>query len=250
MSPPLRPGAEPFSAEGGPHGALVLHGLTSHPASVRGLAAAFAAAGFAVECPRLPGHGTVIDEMVPTRFSDWAEVAEAVYTDLAARVDKVVVAGLSMGGALTAWLASRHPEIAGIVCVNPIVEPSPPMQELLRAAIDQGQEFVDSIGSDIAAPGIVEDTYDRVPLRALLSLFDAIAEFQPGLANIECPVLLITSAQDHVVVPSNSDHFAATVRGPVERVTLERSYHVATLDLEHEDLESRAVEFATKVTAG
>lgn len=250
MTSALRPGADPFSAAGGPHGALVLHGLTSHPASVRGLAEAFAGAGFAVECPRLPGHGTLVEEMVPTRFTDWAEAAEAVYTDLAGRVDKVVVAGLSMGGALTAWLASRHREIAGIVCINPIVEPSPPVQELLRAAVDDGQEFVDSIGSDVAAPGVVEDTYDRVPLRALLSLFDAIAEFQPGLANIECPVLLITSAQDHVVIPSNSDHFAATVRGPVERVVLERSYHVATLDLEHHDVEARAVEFAAKVTTG
>ena len=42
------PGAEPFSAPGGPHGALVLHGFTGTPQSMRGLAEAFAAAGYAV----------------------------------------------------------------------------------------------------------------------------------------------------------------------------------------------------------
>ena len=40
----------------------------------------------------------------------------------------------------------------------------------------------------------------------------------------------MTSPQDHVVPPENSDILAAGVAGPVERVTLERSYHVATLD--------------------
>ena len=42
---------------------------------------------------------------------------------------------------------------------------------------------------------------------------------------------------------------ASSVSGPVERVTLERSYHVATLDYDKDDIERRAVEFANKVTA-
>jgi carboxylesterase len=39
------------------------------------------------------------------------------------------------------------------------------------------------------------------------------------------------------------------VSGPVERVTLERSFHVATLDYDKDEIERRAVEFANKVTA-
>ena len=49
----ILPGAEPFSAKGGPHGVLVVHGFTGSPQSLRGLAEAFAAAGFAVELPPL-----------------------------------------------------------------------------------------------------------------------------------------------------------------------------------------------------
>ena len=49
-------------------------------------------------------------------------------------------------------------------------------------------------------------------------------------ARSRCPVLILTSPQDHVVEPANGDFLAADVGGPVERVTLERSYHVATLD--------------------
>src|SRR5205823_4910554 len=112
---PVLPGAEPFSAAGGPHGALVLHGFTGNPQSMRGLAEAFAEADFAVELPRLPGHGTAIEDMLETTWEDWSGLAEGAFSDLASRCDKLVVGGLSMGGTLTLWLAEHHPEIAGIV---------------------------------------------------------------------------------------------------------------------------------------
>ena len=103
------PGAEEWSAEGGPHGALVLHGFTGNPGSVRGLAEALAAAGFAVELPRLPGHGTVMDDILDCGWDDWAAAADDAYERLAGRCDGVVLAGLSMGGTLACWVAARHP---------------------------------------------------------------------------------------------------------------------------------------------
>jgi len=66
-------------------------------------------AGFTVELPLLPGHGTSIEDMVTTRWADWSAAAERAYEELAARCSAVVVAGLSMGGTLTLWLAERHP---------------------------------------------------------------------------------------------------------------------------------------------
>ena len=57
---------------------------------------------------------------------------------------------------------------------------------------------------------------------------------------------MITSRYNHVVPPSASYLLAASVAGPVERVWLERSYHVATVDYDHEEVERRAVAFARK----
>jgi len=51
------------------------------------------------------------------------------------------------------------------------------------------------------------------------------------------------------VAPTNGDMIAANVSGPVEQVFLERSYHVATLDYDKAEIESRSVEFARKVFA-
>jgi carboxylesterase len=68
-------GAEPWSHVGeGPHGALVVHGFTGNPGSMRGVAEALAAAGFHVEMPLLPGHGTRVEDMLPTRWADWRAV--------------------------------------------------------------------------------------------------------------------------------------------------------------------------------
>ena len=244
------PGCEPWSAEGGPHGALVLHGFTGNPQSMRGLAEAFQGAGFAVEMPLLPGHGTSVDDLFETDWADWSATAEQTYTSLAARVDKVVVAGLSMGGSLTLWLASRHPEIAGIVCINPAVDVGAEMVDGVRQMVDGGVDRIPAIGGDVADPAGREKAYDVTPLRPLLSLADAAAEMGDGLVKVTCPLLLLTSPQDHVVDPGNSDIVAERVSGPVERVTLERSYHVATLDYDKDVIFTRSVEFALRVTAG
>jgi carboxylesterase len=242
-------GAEPFSAAGGPEGVLVLHGFTGNPQSMRPLAEAMADAGFTVELPLLPGHGTSIEDMVTTRWADWSAAAERAYEELAARCSAVVVAGLSMGGTLTLWLAERHPEIAGIVLVNPLAEPpGDDVRDMLTATLESGTELAPGIGSDIAKEGTVELAYAELPLAAVLSLFEAAEDVAVDLAQVGCPVLLLSSRQDHVVEPGSGDLVAGTVSGPVERVWLERSYHVATLDYDQDEIESRALAFARSVS--
>ena len=252
MSDPLsgRSSAKPFSAPGGPHGALVLHGFTGNPSSMRGVAEALAAAGFAVELPLLPGHGTSVDDMLTTDFGDWAATVEAAYLELAGRTDSLVVVGLSMGGTLAAWVVARNPATAGLVAINGMFEPpAPAFIELLHTSLEQGCDRLPALGSDIAMPDVTEGAYDAAPIAPLISLMEATTELHGRLGEIRCPVLILTSPQDHVVPPSSSDVLAGAVAGPVERVPLERSFHVATLDFDRDLVEKRTVEFALRVAA-
>lgn len=249
MSAPVIPECQPWSKEGGSRGALVLHGFTGCPQSLRPLAEAFGAEGYTVELPLLPGHGTAVEDMLATGWHDWSEAAESAYRALAARCDKVVVAGLSMGGSLTAWLASRHPEIAGIVCVNPAMRVNDDIAAAIRQMVEAGEETISAIGGDLADPEAHEVAYDAVPTRPLLSFAAGLDELRPALGQISCPVLVLTSPQDHVVPTADSDELASGVAGPVERITLERSYHVATLDYDRDLIGTAAVAFAARVTA-
>jgi len=241
------PGAEPFRADGGPTGVLVLHGFTGNPSSMRPLAEALAAAGHTVELPRLPGHGTTVEDMLTTSWADWSAAAESVLSGLSARTERVVVAGLSMGGSLTCWLATRHPELAGIICINPAVAPRADMLELVNAMVASGETLMDGIGSDVADPDVVESAYTQTPLPPLVSMFEVAEEIVADLGRITCPLLLFTSPQDHVVPPTDSDLLAEAVSGPVERVSCDRSYHVATIDYDRDLIIDRSLEFIDRV---
>lgn len=252
MSAPTIPGAEPLSHRGSRDaGVLVIHGFTGNPGSMRGLAEACVAAGFHVEMPQLAGHGTAIEDMIPTRWADWTSDVEVAYQSLAARVEKVVVMGLSMGGSLTLWTGLQHHDVAGLVCVNPATQPQPDeVLAMLRGMIESGTETMDGIGSDIAEPGVVETAYPGTPLAALLSFqTDGLASLSKRYGELKMPLLLFTSTQDHVVNPADSEVLVRDYGGEVEQVMLERSYHVATQDFDKQIIFERAVAFAERITS-
>ncbi len=228
---PVIPGAEPLTVDGSPVGVLVVHGFTGTPQSMRPLARAFADAGYTMSLPLLPGHGTDVEDMIPTRWADWSAAVDSTYRTLAERCESVVVVGLSMGGTLCAWLAAEHPEIAGAVLVNPLIDAELPSVQEMRAGISASDgTTVPGIGSDIAAPGVVELAYPRSPIKPLLSLLDAAVQLKPRLGDIRCPVLLLLSPQDHVVDPRSTDVLIDALGEQVQRVDLRDSFHVATLD--------------------
>ena len=252
MAAQVIPGAEEWSyTSSSSVGALVVHGFTGNPSSMRELAQSFADAGFNVELPRLAGHGTEVTDLLDKTWADWSSDAEAALQRLTARCSKVVVAGLSMGGALTLWLASRHSNLAGIVCINPVTQPlGDDMMGAINGMIDGGTEMFPGIGSDIADPNVKESSYPETPLRALRSLMmDGVTPLSTAYPSIKVPMMLISSRNDHVVDPVQGDFLAANYGGTCERVMLEKSFHVATQDLEKDVINTRAVGFARAVTS-
>lgn len=248
MTTNIMPGCEPFSASGGRDGVLVLHGFTGNPQSMRPLAEAIANAGYTVELPRLPGHGTSVEDMMTTGWSDWSSASDAAYRELATRCDRVAVVGLSMGGGLTAFVAEEHPDVAALVFINALVKP--PVQEMrdgLKGLLDAGMETMESIGSDIKKDGSQEASYNATPLACAASLFDGIEKVWERLDTISAPTLILSSREDHVVSSDNSEDLARIIKGSVEHIWLEDSYHVATLDNDASLVEANTVRFLDSI---
>jgi carboxylesterase len=247
------PGCEPLSHTGTTGcGVLLVHGFTGNPSSMRGVADAMIAAGHHVEVPRLPGHGTHLDDMLATEWSAWsAEVAQA-HAALAARVERTVAVGQSMGGTLALWLALEHPgSIAGLVCINPVTRRRADDElAMIDELIEDGISVVPGEGSDIADPDATEISYDGTPLAPLRSfLRDGVDPIADRFGELTVPLRLLTSRQDHVVAPGDSVHLAEVYGGAVDHTWLERSYHVATRDHDRDLVEASAVEFVAGVAS-
>ena len=238
----LLPGAEPFAFDGGPTGALLVHGFTGCPASMRAWGEFLAAAGLTVVGPRLPGHGTRVEDMAATRWEDWYAEAERSYTALRARCDEVFVMGLSMGAALVLRLVETHPgEIAGAVLVNAAIASNDRRLVLLPVLKHLVKTFP-GIANDIKKPGVTEVAYDRMPLKPVASMLDGWKDVRADLGKVDCPVLHFHSREDHVVDPGSSALLNRDVPH-LQEVVLEDSYHVATLDNDAERIFGGSLDF-------
>ena len=228
---PVQPGCEAFSFDGGPVGALMVHGFTGSPFSMRPWGEHLAAAGLTVLGPRLPGHGTRWQEMNLTRWQDWYGEVERSFDRLRGRCEQVFVMGLSMGGTLTLRLGEeRGDDVAGLVTVNASL-----MTERRDAALlpylSKVVPSIKAIGDDIKKPGVTEHAYDRTPLKAAASMAQLWRVVRDDLHKVTQPLLVFRSADDHVVEPASGALLLRSVSTKdVREIVLTESYHVATLD--------------------
>ena len=228
---PVRPGAEPFTHDGGSTGVLLCHGFTGSPASMRPWAEYLAAEGLSVSLPRLPGHGTNWQEMARTRWQDWFAELNRAFEELSKRAGDIFVMGLSLGACLGLRLAEVHGEqVRGLVLVNPSLAPDSKLF-LLAPVMKRVVPSLKGITDDIKKPGVTELGYDRVPVRAAATLPQLWKITTDGLGDLTQPVLAYHSTEDHVVGPASMQALRAGLRsGQLTVRSCEDSYHVATLD--------------------
>jgi carboxylesterase len=246
MSTRVVPGAEPFRFDGGRTGVLLLHGFTGSPASMRPMGEYLAANGLAVNGPRLPGHGTTYEDLAKVGWPDWEREAESSLAELNSRCERVVVAGLSMGGGLAILMGSKHPEeLAGVVVINPYVrDPRLALAPIVRLFMRSAK----GVGNDIKKPGQDEVCYDRIPTVTLVSLAKLLKAAEASLPRMTLPLLVFSSPEDHTIKPSNAALVMDRAGSPdKEQIRLTNSYHVATLDYDAPAIFDRTLKFATNL---
>ena len=246
---PVLQGAEAWRHDGGPVGALVLHGFCGSPVSVRPWAEHLAADGLSVSVPRLPGHGTRWQDANRTIWQDWFAEAQRSFVELQEHCDQVVVLGLSVGGCLALRLAeTRGSVVRGVVVVNPSLSTTD-RRARLSGVVSKIAPSVGGIVDDIAVPGATEGGYDRVPTRAFHSLRSLWALTLAELPRVTQPLLVFTSSQDHVVEPANSTAVLTGVSSRVkEQRMLAKSFHVATLDYDAQEIFDGSLSFVRRLT--
>ena len=250
LAAPLSVPARPELTGGRRIGVLLSHGFTGQPSSMKPWGESLAERGYAVEVPRLPGHGTTWQELNTLTWDHWYAEITATFDRLVADNDAVVVGGLSMGGALVLRLAADRPEdVAGVVLVNPAVATKRFDVKLLPVLKHVVKSFP-GLANDIKKAGVEEHGYDRTPLKAIHTLFRAWPSLVADLPRITAPILYFRSTEDHVVDEASEPLITGRVSSTdVTVVRLEDSYHVATVDNDAQRIYDESAAFVARVAA-
>lgn len=257
-------------------GVLLVHGLTGTPNEMRLLARGLNRAGFTVYAVQLAGHCGDMEDLLATRWQDWYATVEAGAERLSSQVDRVVVAGLSMGAVLSLALAEERPElVAGVAALSVIFRydgwsmpfytrfggfllpifrslgigrtkvfmEQPPYgikDEALRRQVVKQMHAGDS-----AAAGLPGNPWWSVVEMRLLS-----SRVLGRLAQVRAPCLVVHAREDDIATVSNARAIVDGVRhAPVELVLLDDSYHMVTVDRERRTVIRRTVAFVQGIAS-
>jgi carboxylesterase len=268
MTQPIACTAPEFYLPGGRDGVLLIHGLSGTPTEMRFVGKGLQRAGFTVYAPRLAGHCADELALLATGWEDWYASVETAAERLRDRVDRMFVAGLSMGAVLTLALAARRPLLMEGVALYGVTFrydgwSIPKIARLAfllplatRLGIGRDRRFCESFpygikdertrqrivecmrAGDSAAAGLL-----GIPWPSLAQAYELAASVRRELSAVVTPCLILHAEHDDIADVRNARMTAARVSGPVDLRVFTDSYHMLTLDRERQRVVDLSVDF-------
>ncbi|MCR4424786.1 MAG: alpha/beta fold hydrolase [Firmicutes bacterium] len=247
MQPEVMRGAETFTipAGDGRVAALIIHGFAGSPSEVRPIGEHLASRGIFAYAPRLPGHGTSVEDMSRTRFTDWVGCAESALVRMKSEHDLVFVVGFSMGGLIALYLAQRH-EVDGIAVISSPMRIRDPRVVLLPILkFFQKYDPPAPVPPEVSS-GVNKVAYTQKPLVCAESLIRLMSIVRRNLAKVTTPALVVAGAQDRTAPPEDARYIADHLASVDKRlVLLPNSRHMCMFGEDQERLFEELSSFVT-----
>ncbi len=189
------PQARDFTLQGGSTAVLLIHGFTATAAQMRQLGGYLGEQGYTVRAMLLPGHGTRVEDMLSTGWAQWLAAARTEALRLMQGHQKLVVAGLSMGGLLALLLAEELP-VDGVVSLAAAIRVRNKLAPLARILGPLGPK---TLGGPEERTEPEDIGYGVTPVRKVGDLMTLARMAQVGLPRIHCPMLVVQSRLDQSV---------------------------------------------------
>lgn len=234
-----------FFWQGSTNGILLIHGFTATTVEIRPLAESFRQAGFSVAAPLLPGHGSTPADLNARRWEEWTAAADQSYQLLKSNCEHIFIGGESLGGLLTLYLASIHPEIVGVMLYAPALR----VKRLWRSAFARFflQTMTKKPSGDPPNP-LPWQGYKVFPVKASYQLLLFQKQVYKRLAMVTQPALIFQGEKDRTILPESSQVVFDTIHSQQkELVTLENSGHCVILDQEYELVISKSRAFVEAI---
>jgi carboxylesterase len=227
-----------FLIEGNDIGVVLLHGFTATTAEVRLLADYLRGFGYTLAAPLLPGHGTQPAELNKTSWLDWYAAAEGAYLELRGKCTKVFVCGESMGALLALLVASRYPQVDGVIAVAPALQ----IRGIGLSRIMQF--FIKFLPKNQAEDNLPWKGYTVYPVRGLAQVAKLQNVVQKELENITQPLLVFMGGKDASIHPESGKIIIDAVRSSEkELIYMPDSPHVMLLAEDKEVIFQKIHEF-------
>lgn len=238
-------GAEPFLLPGSSKGVLLIHGFTGSPSEMILLGNDLYKQGYTVLGIRLAGHGTTVEEMGHTSWSEWYHSACDGYHLLRGICDEISVIGLSMGALLAMQVAFNFPVKKVVAMSAPIFitkENNLRLLPSIERSVGRYQRKNRRAMPELAKRYNV--SYNKMPLVCVHQLLDVIAQTKAILPDLKKPILIVQSDNDHTVKAESGTYIYEHVGSEdKELFKLSLSGHIVTLDIEHDKLFRKIKEF-------
>lgn len=240
---------DPFFWEGGDIGVLLSHGFTATPAEVRLLARQLHERGYTVAGPLLPGHGTTPEELNQTRWQDWVQACDEAYQQLLARCKHVFIGGESAGAVIALYLASEHPQAAGVLTYAPAIKLTLRAVDVVRLYL--AAPFLASIPKSDIDSNDNWQGYPVNPLKGTIQLLRLQRQVRRRLPRIRQPVLVFQGRLDTTVHPDAGKLILQGINSTVKELHwMENSHHVIILDCELDQVTEITLRFIEQVLRG
>jgi carboxylesterase len=244
------PGAAPVFIKGNKTGFLFIHGFTATPHEGKDLVEwLHSELGITAAVPLLKGHGTRPEDLLNVTWKDWYSDVENKYSELLKICDNIYVCGQSMGAALALKLAARQ-TVSGLITLAGAVFLKDWRLSLLPLARNFITFHYKSKGPDIKDREVKPKipTYRKYPVKSIDELLSLFKSVRNDLASVTTPALLIHSKSDRTVHFSNLEYIMNHISSAVkEKLVLEESYHVISIDVEKERIFNRIKDFINNI---
>jgi len=258
-----------YRVAGGRIGVLLLHGLCGTPTEMRFVANGLARAGYTVHCPQLAGHCGTEEDIKNTTWQDWYASAEAALVEIRKECDIVIVGGLSTGAVLSLLLAANHPNmVQGTALFAPTLWLNgwliPWHARLFRMVFSK--RIANMIGFPDLHPHGIKDQRIRDFIQSALFSGDSSTAGLPNtpggavlehrrlvnatkrrIGDIHQPALIVHPREDDYADLDNAWYLQRNLKGMVDMVVLEDSYHIVTVDRQRHVVVDRATTFVEMV---
>lgn len=214
------PGYTPGRHKPYKRGALLIHGLTDSPYSMRHLADFLREDGFRVMAILLPGHGTRPGDLLDVTWQEWAKAVAYGCDTLAAEVDELYLAGYSAGASLSIHQSLHDPRVRGLLLFSPAMDIN---HRAAWATVHRLYSWIFPAARWVSIkPDLDFYKYESFPKNAAGQLYALTQENQRLLQSrtLALPIFTAISQDDATVIAPATLKFMASAPNPLNRLVL------------------------------